>query len=862
MAKSLIPYTKKELYRQGPQPTYAGRDLDEIAFPLGGVGAGCVSLGGWGQLRDWEVMNRPAKGHTIPNTFFTLRVQEGRKAPVCRVLQGPIGGPLGRGGHSAPRRSGEPYPRFRQVEFTGHFPSAEVKLSDPAVPLEVMLEAWSPFIPLNDQDSGLPVAVLEYHLTSTSDRPLSISFLGNLTNVIGGEEKAGRRNRARRARGMTGLCLTNEKLPEADPRFGSLCLAVLSEGAGVWPRWHSDRLWKFWEIVESDSAPLGTRGTSDTGSIIVRTRLLPGETVTIPVVIAWHFPTFQKYWGRSADGAGPATWKVYYATLWKDAWDVVRYLAENFDRLRRETSLFHDALFSSTVPDYVLDAVSSQVSILRSPTVTRLTDGTFYGFEGCHDTGGCCEGSCTHVWNYAQALPYLFPGLQRSMLEAGLKYAMEEDGFIHFRLPLPLGSKVERRFFPCADGQMGQVMQTYREWLISGDDGWLRDVWPLAKRALEFAWKYWDADRDGCMEGMQHNTYDIEFYGPNTMCGSLYLGALRAAEEMARALGENDSAQRYHELFERGSRWTDNHLWNGRYYDQQVNPQAHEPWPEDIRTMAEARGKDALFRSWPKWQYGKGCLSDQLIGQWMAEMLGLGYLYERGHVRKALQSIFKHNWRSDLSDHASTLRLYALDTEAGLIIATWPRGERPGDPFYFAGEVWSGIEYQVAAHLMAEGFVEQGLAIVKGVRQRYRGDRRNPWDEIECGHHYARSMASYALLLALAGFRYHGPKRRLHVDPRLAAKDFQTFFSVGSGWGRIRVLRERKRVTVTVQVDYGELTLSRIDWPWPVSSRSVSACLDDAQRSARLVGRGSSAAVAFEGQITIREGEALTVAVG
>jgi len=877
VAQRLIPYSGKELYRRSGPVTYRGRNLEEIAFPLGGIGTGCVSLGGWGQLRDWEVMNRPAKGNSIPHAFFTLRMQAGRKAPVCRVLQGPPGGPLAQSGHSAPRATGEGLPHFRTASFTGHFPFAEVALSDPRVPaspmrapVRVRLEAFSPFIPLADRDSSIPVAILLYHLTNTARETVAATLVGNLTNVIGDRKDAGRVNRARRARGLTGLYLAAERLPADSPRFGSLALSTWAPEAKVWPRWRADQLWKFWERVEADDLIARGRGTSDTGSLVIRLRLRPGETATVPILITWHFPTCEKYWGRGQTTEPAPTWRNYYASQWRDAWDVALYVRKHFPRLHRETRLFHDALWSSTVPDYVLDAVSSQLSILRSPTVLRLADGTFYGFEGCNNTGGCCEGSCTHVWNYAQALAYVFPALQRSMLEASLRDAMEKDGYVHFRLPLPLGTKPAKRFFPCADGQMGQVMQVYREWLISGDDGWLRRTWPLAKRALEFAWKYWDADRDGVMEGMQHNTYDIEFYGPNTLCGSLYLGALRAAEEMARAVGDEASARGYRELFERGSRWTDAHLWNGDYYEQKVNPRAHEVWPQDLRRMAEARGRDDRRRSWPRWQFGRGCLSDQLLGQWLAGTLGLGYLYDRRHVRRALASIFRYNWKPALWEHATTQRVYAADGEAGLLLATWPRGGRPGDPFLYFDEVWCGIEYQVAGHLIAEGFVEEGLAVVKGLRERYRGDRRNPWDEIECGHHYARSLASYALLLTLAGFHYHGPRARLTLRPALAGGEYRTFFSVGSGWGRVSLrpgahrvpaLRAGARqVTLRLQVDMGQLALRELAFPMGAGKRA-RATVAGRRFAAAIASRGAAARLLLTEPVTVRAGETLTVTV-
>ena len=578
----------------------------------------------------------------------------------------------------------------------------------------------------------------------------------------------------------------------------------------------------------------------------------PGEEVTVPFFLTWYFPIFE-HWKEDGHDRR-AAWRNYYATQWADAWDVAKYMAGNLGRLYGETRRFHDTLFSSTLPVHVLDAVSSQISTLRTSTCLRLEDGTFYGFEGCSDTSGCCEGSCTHVWNYAQALPYLFPSLQRSMSEAHFENSMSRDGFIQFRMPLPLGTKAKAGLVPAADGQMGLVMQVYREWLIGNDEAWLRRVWPLAKRALEFAWKYWDADQDGVMEGVQHNTYDQEFWGPNTMTGSLYLGALRAGEELARVVGDEDSAATYRELFRKGSAWTDRNLFNGEYYEQRVNPRAAAIWPKRYRDIID-RGKDDRFKNWPRWQFGKGCLSDQLIGQWIAMMLGLGRLYDRRKVRKTLRSIFRYNWRANLSDHVCMLRIYALNDEAGLLIGTWPRGGRPGKPFWFTDEVWCGIEYQVASHLIYEGFVEEGATVVKGARDRYRGARRNPWDEIECGHHYARSMASYALLTALSGFQYSAPDAAIGFAPSVFDKDFRTFFSVASGWGQYSQRVRGKHAALAIRVDWGELAVGRIATPLIRKGSKITVTAAGRRRAARA----EAGAAVLDEAVTIRQGQTLRI---
>ncbi len=279
--------------------------------------------------------------------------------------------------------------------------------------------------------------------------------------------------------------MTSTSVKPDSPDYGSLVLATPQPGAAVWPRWPSAhrhcKLAKFWEAVAGSEQfpPAGQEELGDTGTVGAALSLQKGESADIPFFICWYFPNFE-HWEKEqcSDDACCAqtrgkTWKNYYASTWKDAWDVAGYVARNFEPLETQTRLFRDTLYASTLPSYLLDAVGSQISVLKTPTCLRLPDGDFYGFEGCNDTSGCCEGSCTHVWNYAQALPYLFPSLQRSMLEAHLFNAMQDDGFVQFRLPLPPGTKARPSYHPAADGQMGMIMQVYREWLICGDRAWL-----------------------------------------------------------------------------------------------------------------------------------------------------------------------------------------------------------------------------------------------------------------------------------------------------------------------------------------------------------------------------------------------------
>ncbi|MBM3498393.1 MAG: hypothetical protein FJX74_06945 [Armatimonadetes bacterium] len=802
-----LPYTDEELLAPGPPRTYRGAQLNEIAFPLGGIGAGCISLSGRGALVDWEIFNRPNKGYRPGYTFLTLFAQAEGQEPVFRVLegqlpppyQGLLHGPLEFAGmgFGPARETGAGLLRFEECRFTGAFPTAQVALHDGAVPVAARIEAWSPFIPLNDRDSSMPVAVLEVTLENTRDRPVHAVVGFSLENVCGHPELGGCVNRLVREEGHGGLLMSTEKHQPDSPRFGTLALLTphpdttweLSRGPGHWFALSEDLLFGFGEtgrFPEQERMEPSPDGQGAIGSLGLIADLAPGESRTLTFVLAWHFPNFEQYWEAGGCACGPATWPNYYAALWPDAHAVAREVIDRYGELRARTFRFREELFASTLPAHVVDAVSSQLAILRTPTVARLPDGTLYGWEGCHAKAGCCPGSCTHVWNYAQSLAHVFPALERGMRD--LDFALnlrESDGHMQFRMDLPPGTRASHGFHAAADGQMGNVLRTYREWQISGDDAWLKRLWPSAKQALEHAWEDWDADRDGLLEGVHHNTLDIEYHGPETVCGSLYLAALRAGENMARHLGDEVSAREYRRVFESGRQLTDQTLFNGEFYFQRVTDEA-------------------------PYQFGEGCIIDQVIGQWYARMLGLGDLLDPEHVRSALAAVFRHNFRDDFRSHHNPHRVYALGDDGGLLICTWPRGGRPARPLTYAYECMIGFEYQVGAHLIYEGFVREGLTVCKAVRDRHDGLKRNPWNEFECGSHYARSMANYAFVLALSGFRYSAVEQRLELAPQVSPNDFRCFFSVDSGWGSIRLQRAGEAATLTIAPVEGVLRLREL----------------------------------------------------
>jgi len=846
------PYSSQELFQDGPQRSFTGDTATQIAMPLGGIGAGCICLNGYGGLQDFSIWNRPSttalpQGFAPSQAGFAILHIKGAY-PVTKLIEGPF--PVlkiydqGLQGEGYRRGGFEGFPRFQKCVFKGEYPFGEAQISDPAIPLRVSLLAWNPFIPLDDKNSGIPCAILEYTLHNSSSRSVEYELSYHLSHLAPGcgEDLSASRNTVIPEHGVF---LHNVEKPNSEG-YGSACLAAIGykpEIKGMWlrsPGWEFDSLSALWREVSTGSFTANdgsnekdTRGRNG-ASILLAGALAAGESQTYPIVIAWHFPNCYLQVGgaehtepagepgcRSFPEGQAPWWRPYYASIWNDAREVALYVAENYVSLRARTLAFKEALFASTLPPYVLDAVSANLAILKSPTVLRLENGDLWGWEGCFPDAGCCHGSCTHVWNYAQAFAHLYPRLERTLREQELVRSMDENGHVTFRSALPEGP-VKHDFHAASDGQLGGIMKVFRDWQISGDTEWLRKMYPLAKRSLDYCIRTWDPDQQGGLFEPHHNTYDIEFWGPDGMCTSIYLGALSALAEMATALDQTRDTKFYSELAHRCARYMEEQLFNGEYFQQKVQYLGlrNTSFASMVARVDEQSSEmqRLLKREGPKYQYGNGCLSDGVIGAWMARIYGIDTPLARENVHKTLEAIFKNNFKTDLSQHANAQRPgYAMGHEPGLLLCTWPQGGKPTLPFVYSDEVWTGIEYQVASHLIAEGFVKEGLTIVKAMRSRYDGRIRNPWNEYECGNYYARAMASYALLGALAGFRYSAVERKLWFGPQLATRPFKTFFSTASGFGTI----ELHDHSLAIQLLEGVLPIEKLVLTEGAESRSA-----------------------------------------
>jgi len=787
---------------RGPDFKYSGEQLDQIAFPMGGIGAGMICLGGAGALTNISVRNRPMVQHE-PGLFGAISL--GGPERIARVVEGPVPRwKLYERRHAAKGDApiGLGLPRFERATFRAQFPFAQIELEDALLPFSARITGWSPFEPGDADNSSLPVAGLEYTFIHNGHEELDAVFSFNVPNflpAVGREWQAGPET----ARGVSaiagGFALYGGAWPPLDQEEAWFAVAAEDPAVKVNLAWFRgdwfDPQTMAWRDVEQGAAydrPAPTEGRPPTGaSLYVPFHMVPGGKKTIRLRLSWYSPKTKIRDGAPPLGkdATPADfYQPWYGGRFAGIDQLASYWRDNYAELRRKTERFANCFFDSTLAPEAVEAVAANLSILKSPTVLRQADGRLWGWEGCDEENAQGAGSCTHVWNYAQSVAHLFPLLERTLRETEFAVAQDESGHQNFRNALPIQAP-KHDYYAAADGQLGGILKVYREWRISGDTNWLLRLWPKVRASLDYCIDTWDPGRTGLPEEPQHNTYDIQFWGPCGMISSFYIGALHAAVAMGRALGDN--VDPYEGLRIKGAARINKELFNGEYFIQKVEwKNLRNKVDENGKFYGEDYSKEAaqlLEKEGPRYQYATGCLADGVLGSWLALACGVGDVLDPEKARSHLKAVCRYNFKPDLSRHANPQRpTYANGHEGGLLLCTWPRGGMPSLPFPYSNEVWTGIEYQAASHMIMMGLVHEGLGLVRACRARYDGKSRNPFDEYEWGHWYARAMASYALLQALSGARYDAVDQVLHLQPAVPG-DLRSFISTATGYGTVGV---------------------------------------------------------------------------
>jgi non-lysosomal glucosylceramidase len=982
--KGLDPNWVNGLFAKGSKKVYTGDELTCIGMPVGGICAGQLYLRGDGTLAEWGIFNVDRFTGYGDNCYRTYTpptpVQQGFGLAITADGGGTVYRTLDRHG-------------FPWIEFVGEYPIGTVHYrtaEGDANLVEVVLEAFSPFVPLDARQSATPGTVLRYRVKNVSQKRVHAALGGWIQNPVGqrhvGRYRATRHNRITRSPGLTSLVMTiaeasrpaageirepevfanfegnsygkwratgtafgdrpahgtlpnqqkvsgyggqglvntylhgddaegtltspeftirrpyiqfrigggnrphqacinlmsagkvvrtatgkdNEKLewdfwdvsdllgrpaeirivdrakggwghinvddilfadappksmhlPRLDqqPDFGSLVLSLLGDenARGTAAEFHAFR--KSGEVTPLESAPQTSEfplgAAAPDAGLVSEFVLEPGADREVTFLLCWHF-------------AGGEHGRMY-GNWFRDASSVATHLQENLERLTQLTRLFRDTYFDSTLPHWLLARLIMPISTLATNTVQWRRNGRFWAWEGV----GCCDGTCTHVWNYAQGMARLFPELERSartMQDLSVGFD-PKTGRVGFR-----GENPTQPY--AADGQCGTVLKCYREHLMSKDGKFLEENWPKIKLVMEYELGR-DKNDDGIIEDRQWNTYDLDFVGPNTFVGALYLAALLAAAKMADLMGDREFAQRCREIARSGSRWTVKNLWNGEYFVQRIPP------------------GDS-----PKFQYGDGCLADQLFGQTWADQVALGDLYPADRIATALKSVYRYNWAPNVAAQSQAhppQRWFARPGDAGLFTCTWPKGGRMGEPVLYRDEVWTGIEYQVASAMLSRGMIREGLSILRGVDDRYDGKRHNPWNEVECGDHYARALACWGCLIALSGFVYDGPAGRLGFAPRWQAENFRAFFTGAEGWGTLEQVRDGRSQTNRIVVKHGEVRLLEFFTELSAGTQSprVRVELEGQSPSAKLRHARRRTELVFAQPIVVRAGQTLSV---
>ena len=762
---------------------YEGQYTREISMPVGGIGAGCVGFAGNGGFTDWEI-NGPDKGRLNQFTHFAVKAINS-KGISAKVLQGDhIAELTGTRRRQPYKYSGFGYgpdsgtlagfPHFEKCVFEGAFPWARATFEDAGFPGAACVSAWSSFIPCNEDDSSLPCAFYDVEIKNDCDENTEYHVAFTLGCLFG---KA--MNSTVEAAGAKGVMVSEEGTENA------LCALVDSGDANVQTSWFRgawfDGPTVYWNEF-SGAGMLRQREYAEAGaspgSVEVTFTLEPGQSRMVGFVLAWYLPVQVNDWDKD----GRAEWRKWYGARFSSVTDAAGYAMKERPRLRKATMAFRDALYSCTVPDFVLDAAGASLSTLVTPVCLRLTDGSFWAWEGLQELTGSCEGTCQHVWNYAYALPYLFPELEKSVRRMERDHSQWDDGRISFRLRLPAG-RGEGWKMPCVDGQMGYILKIYREWKNTGDEKWLSEMWESAKKAIAFAWLdtdvKWDPDRDGVIDGRQHHTLDMELFGPAAWLEGFYLAALKAMAEMAAHMGED--AGEYLRMYENGRKFLNAELFNGEYYYQKV----------DLTDKAQLDRFENAGNYWNpeageiKYQIGEGLIIDQALAQWHANLMGLGEIYDKDKLRTALESLYRYNFKPEMRVFCNPCRVFSLNGEAGTVMCEYPaRAVKPAIPVPYCQETMTGFEYAAAALMLQEGLTEKGEEMIRAVRDRYNGLKRNPWNEIECGSNYSRVMAAFSFIPIYEGFGCDAVKGVMAFAP-IKGGDMRGIWFMGDGWGDV-----------------------------------------------------------------------------
>jgi uncharacterized protein (DUF608 family) len=804
LEKKLDPAWVKSLYDRGKTTTYlkTKNELQYIGMPVGGIGCGCVYVGGDGRLWLWDIFNQNQTGVIYKEIPWN-------DSPVDRAAK--ILTPFDGANYVTPVKDVRPLDQgfafkfefdgktiikrlqsedWDEIGFEATYPMATVHYADSQLPVTLSAKIYSPFIPLDEDNSGLPATIYSFRLTNNSDKEIKVSVTGWLENKCSlYYEKTDQFNRINTAvkvgehwmvKGVSHDKNWGDYNMPLAPDFGELGIISLSPGAII----NTDADLADNTLFSVDNKEKATQKYDKklVGSVGNTITLPAGASKQLNYAFCWYFPNISFAQIKTDN-------KRYYTNKFKGVADVAGYISENFEKLSSQTQLWCDTWYGqSTLPHWLLERAIANVSTLATTTSHRFASGRFYGWEGV----GSCPGNCTHVYQYAQAMGRLFPALERDQRErVDLGLAYYDDGHIGFR--------AEADHHPAIDGQSGRVLGIYREHQMSADKAFLTHNWDKTKMAVQFIINQ-DKDGDGMLDTPIENTLDAKWPGEIAWLVGLCLAAVKAGQLMAEEMNDTQFAATCKEFVAKGKANMESQLFNGEYF-------IHKP---------DAKLGKTVLGSY------NTCHIDQVYGQSWAFQVGIKErIIDKDKTMSALRALWKYNFTTDVGPYIRTHkggRGYALPGEGGIIMNTnpsndpLPYGVKDAWQLGYFNECMSGFEHQLASHYMAEGMTDEALIATRTIHDRYHAYKRNPFNEVECSDHYARAMASYNTFITTCGFEYHGPKGYLRFSPKISKDNFKAAFTSAKGWGTYSQVVEKGVQTHQIELKYGSLELQKLSF--------------------------------------------------
>ncbi|MCL6260129.1 GH116 family glycosyl-hydrolase [Aquiflexum sp. TKW24L] len=836
--KGLSPEWYKSLYERGAAEVYSGKELAYIGMPIGGMFTGTVYIGGDGKLWLWNIFNEEKEGISskeYENWQGKKKVKPRDGAnfifPVSPEYPFEQGfGIMVKQGKNTWKKSLD-FKGFDDITFNGQYPIAEVSYRDSELPVAVDLQSFSPFVPLDVDASSYPATIMRFKATNTSNKNVSVELAGWLENATLNNTKNSSEvtliNTISEVSGNTILTCsaqTNAEELKQQRDFGNMSLSLLAAGPEVKAEAGTQVTGSLLFPKNEERNASTQHGEQLCGALSKTINLKPNETQEITFIISWYFPNIILPQNKKLERENKGR---YYKKRFQNSQEVAEDIATKYEDLYRKTTSWRNTFYEdSTLPHWFLNRTFVNTSILATETCYLLEDGRFWAWEGI----GCCPGTCTHVWHYAQAIGRIFPELERNLREKTDFDVIDDlSGGIDFR-----GGMANKN---AADGQAGIVLRAYRDYQMSTNDEFLKEHWENIKLALQYLINLdkEDGEANGAIYGEQHNTLDAEWYGNIPVITSLYLAALAASVAMAKVMHDTAAEEEYTAILAAGQKNIEK-LFNGEYFIQNE----------------DSNKKDAIG-------IGKGCYIDQVFGQSWANQVGLGQVYNKEMIDSSLESLWKYNFVPDVGPLRASLspavngRPYALAGDAGMVMCTWPLGGKRDDwekhwQFGYFNECMTGFEHQVASHMIWEDKLDYGLTLIKAIHERYGAEKRNPYNEIECSDHYARAMASYGAFIAACGYTYNGPKGQLGFAPKMNPENFKAAFISAEGWGSICQTRTATSQTNTVKMAQGKLHVQELEVALPEgkSATSIEFTLNHKSVDATVKKEGNKTIVIFE----------------